>query len=142
MGEDATVLYDTRIPDSMKKIVKKQGNEAGGAWECYHVNSFYGWESERVVAVTVGGGIMELITRARTRLSVILVEDWMYYAEIKKYFQQAAEQGLVEMVQLSEISQAAVDEANVEKTEQEIEDETAKDIEHTMEEKISWCCTS
>ena len=81
---------------------------------------------------------MELITRARTHLSVILVEDWMYYAEIKKHFQQAAELGLVEMVQLSEISQA-----DVEKTEEEIQDETIKDIDDGgMEEQISLCCTS
>ena len=88
------------------KMVKDQGKEAGGPWDCYHVLDFYGWEAERVVAVMNGENIMELITRARTRLSVILVgENDNEYAETKKRLQQAADLGLVEMVQLSEIHQ-------------------------------------
>ena len=82
-------------------MVKK---EAGGPWDCYHAYHFYGWEAERVVAVTSGHNIMELITRAKTHLIVILVEaegisDW--YEKTKKHFHEAADLGLVEMVQLS-----------------------------------------
>ena len=44
---------------------------------------------------------MELITRARTRLSVILVDGGAIYAKTKEYFRQAAELGLVDMVKLS-----------------------------------------
>ena len=52
-----------------------------------------------MVAVTDGGHIMELITRARTHLSVILVEeDNNDYANTKEYFQQAAGLGLVQKV--------------------------------------------
>ena len=58
--------------------------------------------AERVVVVTSGVNIMELITRARTRLSVILVgEEYGEYAVVKKYFQQATDLDLVEVVQLN-----------------------------------------
>ena len=61
-------------------------------------------------AVTDGLQIMELITRAKTHLSVIIV-DGFGYAKTMKYFQQAADLGLVDMVELSEeaaeINQAA-----------------------------------
>ena len=81
-------------------MVKNQKKKAGGPWECYHINNYFGWEAERVVAVTTGWNLMEMITRAQTRLSVILVgRDG--YAETKEYFQQAADLGLVEMVHLS-----------------------------------------
>ena len=43
---------------------------------------------------------MELITRARTHLSLILVGSG--YAKLKESFQQAAALGLVEIVQLGE----------------------------------------
>ena len=77
-----------------------------------------------MVAVTGGHSIRELTTRARTHLSVILVDDKIYYKnKIKTLFQQAAELGLVDMVQLSavEISQGD-DEANMYEEEKEIED--------------------
>ena len=80
---------------------------------------------------------MELITRVRTRLAVILVKAG---PGIKIYFQKAAEMGLVEMVQLNleavEVSEQA------DEGEEEIEDKT---VEEKMEEKIfcmSGCCTS
>ena len=90
------MLYDYVLPASIEKLVKEQGN-------CFFAGNFYGWEAERVVAVTNGLNTMEQISRARTHLSVILagedVED--VYEETKKYFEDAADQGLVEMVQLS-----------------------------------------
>ena len=55
-----------------------------------------------MVAVTSGANVMEVITRARTHLSIILMGEWLRYVETKGYFQQAADLGLVEMVQLSE----------------------------------------
>ena len=51
-----------------------------------------------MVAVTSGRNIMELITRSRTILYIILVtysEDDYSYAKTKEYFQQAAGQGLL-----------------------------------------------
>ena len=41
--------------------------DLAGAWECYDGFDFYGWEAEKVVVVTNGHWIMELITRARLR---------------------------------------------------------------------------
>ena len=74
---------------------------------------------------------MEEITRARTPLSVILVEG-SRYAKTKEYFQQAADLGLVEMVQLSaeavEISQGD-DEVDVDEGEEEIVDEDVEYVE-------------
>ena len=39
---------------------------------------------------------MEMITRAKTKLYIVLVDGY-FYSETKGYFQQAAEQVLVEM---------------------------------------------
>ena len=72
--------------------------EAGGPWDCYHARKYYGWEAERVVAVTGGDNIMELITRARTQLYVVHVATCprshvgghgTNHAVTKKYLQQA-----------------------------------------------------
>ena len=125
-------------------MVKEQGKEAGGPWDCFYARDFYGWEAERVVAVTGGLSIMELITRAKIHLSVIFVDSGPYYAETKKYFQQVADLGLVEMLQLSgeavETGQQADDEVDA-----EIEDKDFEDVEEKVEENIycmSGCCTS
>ena len=75
-------------------------------WDCYYVDNFYGWEAEKVVVVTTGSSIMELITRARTCLSVLLVENGSDYTKIKDSFHQAADLGLVEVVQLTSDDQA------------------------------------
>ena len=100
-----------------------------------------------MVVVTDGLGIMELITRARTHPSVIFVKDNLNLKN-KGYFQQAADLGLVEMVQLSgeavEISEGK-NGAIVDEGKEEIPDKTVKDVEEKMEEKISCmsgCCTS
>ena len=82
-------------------MVKEEGKEAGRSWDCYRAWDYYGWEAERVVAVTNGIHIMEVITRARTHLSVILVEedkDDGLAAKTRDYFQQAADQGLIKIV--------------------------------------------
>ena len=78
--------------------VKAQGREAEGTWDCYNADKFFGWEAERVVAVTAGERIMELITRAKTHLSVILVGSTKNRGETKRYFQQAADKRLIEMI--------------------------------------------
>ena len=49
-----------------------------------------------MVAVTRGLNILELVTRARTHLSIIMVDNGQsYYTETMKHLQQAADQGLV-----------------------------------------------
>ena len=82
-------------------MVKEQGKEAGGPWDCYLASNFFGWEDDRVVAVTDGCHIMEMITRAKTLLAVIFVGGGYNDKETKEYFQQAAEQGLIDIVSLS-----------------------------------------
>ena len=57
-----------------------------------------------MVAVTNGAHIMELITRAKIQLAVLLVGG-LYYYETKLQFHQAADLGLVEMVNLGEPDQ-------------------------------------
>ena len=84
-------------------MVREEGNKAGGPWDCYEAEDFFGWEAERVIAVTGGDYIMELMTRARTHLCVILVKRPSYpdiYSDVKEYFQQAADHKLVSMVEL------------------------------------------
>ena len=101
LGDNVTILYDyIGLKDSTKKILKKQGKEEGGPWDCYDVFYFFGCEAEKVVAVTSGFSIMEMITRARTHLAVILVDDDEDYTKIKKHFQKAAREGLVDFVYL------------------------------------------
>ena len=102
-GNDATLLYDHFLPSSMIEICKSNGKEEGGPWECYYADEFVGWEADQVVAVTTGvANTLEAATRARTGLSLILAEgkrkdDKKFYAEYQKYFQDAADKGLVEL---------------------------------------------
>ena len=158
LGNIATILY-FGLPASIEKLAKEQGKEAGGAWECYHAEDFFGWEAEKVVAVTDGRRIMELITRARTHLSVLLVgSDFakdQVYAKTMKHFQQAAELGLVEMVQLGAeaVVEVSDDEADLDLDEEEAvehvqdldEEETVEHVQDKSEKKTSCmagCCTS
>ena len=101
LGDNATILYNDFLPSTIEKMAREQGKEAGGSWECYRAQEFCGWEADQIVVVTSGWNIMKQITRAKTRLSVILVDGGYSYTKAKKYLQQAADLGLVEMVQLS-----------------------------------------
>ena len=122
LGDNVTLLHCVSHP-AINRIVSNQDKEAGGPWDSYYAMNFYGWEAERVVAVTNGSAVMELITRARTHLSVILagedvegeererefdsedeVEDDHPYTNTKGYFERAAALGLVENVQLRAMS--------------------------------------
>ena len=102
-GDDATLLIDYLLPSSMREICKSNGKEKGGAWECYRAAKFYGWEANNVVAATGGSGrILEMATRAKTQLILILAEpddedDKEDYADYQKHFQAAADKGLVEL---------------------------------------------
>ena len=56
----------------------------------------YEWEDSRVVAVTRGDFILEMVTRARTHLCIIMVDDSRSrYTDYMNGFQQAAEEGMV-----------------------------------------------
>ena len=100
LGDNAIILYDNHFQNpTLRTMVMGYGKEAGGPWDCYMANRFYGWEADKVVAVTYGH--LELITRARTVLSIILVEGSYgdnYYAKHKEHFREAADLGLVDLV--------------------------------------------
>ena len=70
---------------------------AGADWDCYHGDNFFGWEADQVMVVAGAAFLMEMITRAKTMLYVLLVSGGYLYSKTKGYFEQAAEQGLVEM---------------------------------------------
>ena len=103
LGDNVIILYASDLEDSMpmEKMVKDQGKEAGGPSDCYYADNFYGWEAERVVAVTNGDNIMEMITRARTHLAVILVQNTPETVKTRKHFFEAENKGLVDVVPLS-----------------------------------------
>ena len=122
--------------------MKEQGKEEGGPWEFYNADNFHGWEAERVVAVTNGYFLMEMITRAKTLLAVIIVEG---DKKTKGYFQKAADKRLIEEMQLraegGESNNQGDDETN--KSEGEIEENTFEYIEDTSEISCrSGCCIS
>ena len=60
LGDNATILYNSSLPPSVQEMVKKQGIDEGGPWDCYKTMDFYGWEAERVVAVTDGSSGSDL----------------------------------------------------------------------------------
>ena len=104
LGNNATVLYDY-VSNRENSNRENWMKAAGAAWDCYFAGNFHGWEDERVVMVGDGGGfLMEQITRAKTKLYFWLVDHGYgsYYSEAKGYFQQAAEEGLVEIVKLND----------------------------------------
>ena len=78
--------------------------EAAGSSKCYNACGFYRGEAERVVAVTSGGScLLEMITRAKIHLAVVLVDCGLdnLYERTMEQFQHAAAKGLVEFVSLS-----------------------------------------
>ena len=105
LENDATLLYENRLPSSMKEICESQGKEKGGAWECYDADHFFGWEAEKVVGVTSEHNILEMITRAKTELVIILAEPredykkhhMQFYARLQKNIMDAAHKGLIDL---------------------------------------------
>ena len=107
LGDDVTILYDLFLPSTIQKTVTEHGKKEGGPWDCHMADTFHGSEAERVVVVKGGADLLELITRAKTHLVVVLVEVprhslWVGYERTKKYFLQAASLGLCELVQLGD----------------------------------------
>ena len=92
LGDNATILYDHPNREPIEKWMKA----AGADWDGSNTSSFYGWEDDTVVVVTDGSHMMELLTRARTKIVIILVEGQgeCEYAEQKGFFLQAVEEGL------------------------------------------------
>ena len=101
-GGKATLLYDGFLPASRKEMCKSYVKNTGGSWDCYNAQDFFGWESDKIVAVTTGGGhTREMITRARTHLAIILMqgegERKKIYTKYQKYFAEASNRGLIEL---------------------------------------------
>ena len=67
LGDNVTILYNLQLAHSIKKAVKEQGK--------YPARNFYGWESEKLEAVTYGDHLVEQISRAPTHLVAILAES-------------------------------------------------------------------
>ena len=101
LTDKGTILFDLKVPPQIKKKVEEHLNRAGGSWDCHEARNFFGWEAENVVAVISGGYTLEQITRARTRLFVVLVEG-TGYAETKEYFKKAGDNGLVLMINVNQ----------------------------------------
>ena len=87
----------------MKEICESHGREKGGPWECYDAANFYGWEAEKVVAVTTGWNILEKATRAKTELILITEltgrrrRQSVYYKNIQEKIEAASDVGLVDV---------------------------------------------
>ena len=87
----------------MIEICESHGKEKGGPWECYNAENFFGWEAERVVAVTTGvASFLEMTTRAKRELILILVEpereeDREWYQRIQVAIKAAEDVGLVDL---------------------------------------------
>merc|ERR1719510_2060093 len=84
IGDDVTLLYDSFVPSSMREICASTGKEKGRSWDCLDAWNFYGWEADTVVAVT-GGGLdtLEMVTRVKTQMIVILVESFESFKSYK-----------------------------------------------------------
>ena len=86
----------------MKDICGAITKEKGGPWECYKSVDCTGWEADRVVVVTCGGtSDLEMMTRAKTHLNLILVKPKRenaikYYEFLQNELEEAADEGLVE----------------------------------------------
>ena len=103
LGDNATLLFDPLLPSSMVQICESHGKEKGGPWECYDAANFYGWEAEKVVAVTTGWNILEKATRAKTELILITEltgrrrRQSVYYKNIQEKIEAASDVGLVDV---------------------------------------------
>ena len=102
-----TILHEHDITTENLKTVKSMvacNQEA--EWKCYYAEIFYGSEADKVVAVSTGSSILEMITRARSHLCVVMVESKLdhlegtgfKYTEVCRLgLHQAVKEGLVQL---------------------------------------------
>ena len=81
LGDDVTILHGNRISPYIMKFIWEQSKEGGGPLDCYHAVNFFGWEAEKVIVVTDGEYLMEMITRAKMQLR--LTPDICYIHKMK-----------------------------------------------------------
>ena len=110
LGDDVTLFNfggrarggGADLPSSMKDICGAMIKDKGGPWEFYNSLNCTGWEANRVVVVTCGTiGVLEMITRAKTHLNLILAKPKKenaikYYEFLQNDLEKAADEGLVE----------------------------------------------
>jgi len=103
----------------MKEICESHKKEKGGPWECYDAVNFYGWEAERVVAVTTGWNTLEMTTRAKRELILILAKPEKEIDKKKRQviIKAAADEGLLDL--------------QVIKSENQIENAATEDVSQT-----------
>ena len=111
LGDKVTILHDNDISSENLKTVQgmttsQTGGEEGSQWKCYNADNFYGWEADKVVAVSTGLSILEIITRARTHLYVVMVDSKLEQTRLRynwvctRGFQKAVQEGLVQSINL------------------------------------------
>ena len=118
LGSEVTILYNISGYAELQKMVKMMSRKEG-PW-CYKAAEFYGCEADKVflliffftlikcsivlkvVAVVSGFSILEMITRARTSLIVILIDngDGYTYTDHKDYFSRAVKEDLLDEVKI------------------------------------------
>ena len=81
--------------------------------EALPFNNYFGMEAEKVIVVTVGYRTMEMISRARNQLCVILVNNNKgdLYLKKKELFELAEQKGLVEIPPLHMINECVLPES-------------------------------
>ena len=107
LGDDVTLLFgygggagSSDLPPSMRAICRAMTKKEGGHWESYNPRDCTGWEADKVVAVTSGDRrLLEMVTRAKTHLVLILVKGRMgkFYEVWQKNLEKAADSGLVDL---------------------------------------------
>ena len=71
-----TILHEHDITTENLKTVKSMvATNQEAQWRCYYAEIFYGSEADKVVAVSTGSSILEMITRARSHLCVVMVDS-------------------------------------------------------------------
>ena len=149
LGDDATLLYDGDLSYSMIEICESHGKEKGGPWECYHVDNFFGWEAERVVAVTTGLNFLEMATRAKRELILILAEPERRklkksYHEFQMVIKTAEEKGLVDLKVIEIENQIDKEVITSEKTIENTSNTAKEDARSVIESENNYflCCSA
>ena len=96
LGDDATILFEYSLPTAtFEAIVKEQGKMLGGPWDCYEAGKYFGREADPPCGGSDGTALLEMVTRAKTHLAIILVEG-SDYQDTRKLCKEAYRRGLIE----------------------------------------------
>ena len=101
LGNNVTMLHNHGHQAEWDggKVIAAQGKENGGPWNLYEAKIFYGCESDRVVVLMgFDSHVLEMITRARSQVILILYETFDgNYKKMQDIFQRAADQDLIDI---------------------------------------------